>query len=140
MRNSRWRILRILYFLTNRTRLSNSNYHSHGLLLSLYRGVLTLLPEKTFENKIKKFLTDNGCWYVKFFANAFTPSGIPDLLCCVGGTFVAIEVKAENGKPSPLQLHKIEEIKHAGGVALVVKPSQFEELKKLLIQIKEKST
>lgn len=33
--------------------------------------------EKAFENKIKKYLNDKGCWNVKFFANSFTRSGIP---------------------------------------------------------------
>lgn len=33
--------------------------------------------EKLFENKIKKYLKDNNCWYVKYFANRMTKSGIP---------------------------------------------------------------
>ena len=96
-----------------------------------------MASEKNFENRIKKFLKDNGWWHVKFFANAFTKSGIPDILACVNGRFVAIEVKAEDGRPSPLQLYNVEEIKRCGGVAVIVKPSQFDELKELLIKIKE---
>ena len=96
-----------------------------------------MASEKNFENRIKKFLKDNGWWHVKFFANAFTKSGIPDILACVNGRFVAIEVKAEDGRPSPLQLHNIDEINKCGGVAVIVKPSQFDELKELLIKIKE---
>ena len=92
--------------------------------------------EKTFENQIKKYLTEQGVWYVKYFANGFTKSGIPDLLCVVNGHFLAIEVKAENGKPSELQLHHIEKIKQAGGHAVIVKPSQFEELKRLIQELK----
>lgn len=33
--------------------------------------------EKVFENRIKKYLEKNNCWFVKFFANAYTSSGIP---------------------------------------------------------------
>lgn len=88
--------------------------------------------EKNFENKIKSYLKSKGVWYVKFFANGFTQKGVPDLLCCAGGRFLAIEVKAEDGRPTPLQLWNIENITKAGGVALVLYPSQFEEFKKLI--------
>lgn len=88
--------------------------------------------EKLFENKIKKFLKENGCWYVKYFANRNTRSGVPDLLACVDGYFVAIEVKAENGKPSELQLWNVEQIRNAGGIAIVLYPDQFDEFKLLI--------
>lgn len=46
--------------------------------------------------------------------------GVPDLLVCVHGTFVGIEVKAHpEGKPTPLQHKALEAIEAAGGVALV---------------------
>lgn len=95
-----------------------------------------MAAEKTFENKIKKYLSDNNIWHVKYFANGFTKSGIPDILACCNGYFLAIEVKAENGRPSELQLHHIEKIKQSGGHAVIVKPSQFEELKQLIEELK----
>ena len=95
-----------------------------------------MAAEKTFENQIKKYLTEQGIWHVKYFANGFTKSGIPDLLCSVNGHFLAIEVKAENGKPSALQLHHIEKIKQSGGHAVIVKPSRFDELKELIQELK----
>lgn len=95
-----------------------------------------MAQEKQFENKIKKYLNDNNIWHVKYFANGFTKSGIPDILACCNGHFLAIEVKAENGRPSELQLHHIEKIKQSGGHAVIVKPSQFEELKELIRELK----
>lgn len=95
-----------------------------------------MAAEKQFENRIKKYLTEQGVWYVKYFANGFTKSGIPDILACCNGHFLAIEVKAENGRPSELQLHHIEKIKQSGGCAVIVKPSQFEELKQLIQELK----
>lgn len=95
-----------------------------------------MAAEKTFENQIKKHLTEQGVWYVKYFANGFTKSGIPDILACCNGHFLAIEVKAENGKPSALQLHHVEKIKQSGGHAVIVKPSQFNELKELIEELK----
>jgi Holliday junction resolvase len=86
-------------------------------------------PEKTFETKIKSFLDEQGIWYVKFFANRMTKEGIPDILACVNGYFVGIEVKAQNGKPSDLQLYHCEKIRKSGGFAFVLYPSGFEKFK-----------
>lgn len=59
------------------------------------------------------------------------------MLICCNGYFVAVEVKAENGKPSELQLWNIEQIKNAGGFAMVLYPNQFDEFKKLIISLKK---
>lgn len=88
--------------------------------------------EKLFENKIKKYIEEIGGWQVKFFANSMTKKGIPDILACVHGHFIAIEVKAENGKPSELQICQCKKIRNAGGVAVIVYPSQWQQLKKIL--------
>lgn len=89
-----------------------------------------MASEKNFENKIKKYLKDNGAWFIKYWAGAqFTKSGVPDILACIDGYFIAIEVKAQNGKPSELQLYNIREIRKAGGFAWVVYPSGFNKLK-----------
>lgn len=95
-----------------------------------------IAQEKTFENKVKKFLNEQGAWYVKFFANSFTKTGVPDILACVNGYFVGIEVKAQNGKPSELQLHNIRKIRQAGGFAVILYPSAFEEFKQFIIDLK----
>lgn len=90
------------------------------------------MREKPYEDKIKKFIKSVGGWWVKFHGNAFTRDGVPDLLCCVNGYFLAIEVKGDGGEPSELQLHEIEEIKKAGGIALASYPDDFKELKELI--------
>lgn len=87
-----------------------------------------MAAEKNYENKIKKYLTDRGHWVLKYWAGSqYTKSGIPDLLCCINGYFVAIEVKAEKGKLSPLQEHQIGEIHKAGGEAIALRPSEWGE-------------
>lgn len=91
-----------------------------------------MAAEKTFENQIKQYLDDNDCWYVKFFANSFTKKGIPDILACVNGHFVGIEVKAQNGTPSELQKRNVKKINSFGGYAVVVRPDQFEDLQRLI--------
>jgi len=88
--------------------------------------------EKQFETKIKSYLASKGIWYVKYFANAYTKRGIPDILACVKGCFVAIEVKSESGRPSPLQVRNIEMIQESGGIATVLYPKDFEDFKSIV--------
>lgn len=94
-----------------------------------------MAKEKQFENKVKKFLEENGCYYIKHFANAFTKSGIPDILASVNGYFIGIEVKAENGKPSALQIHNLKKIDESGGLAILLYPDDFEIFKMLVIAL-----
>lgn len=92
-----------------------------------------MAQEKTYENKIKKYLESRGAWFVKYWAGAhYTKSGIPDILACVNGYFVGIEVKAEDGKASPLQLLNVQKIRAAGGFAFVLYPSAFEKFKRFI--------
>lgn len=92
-----------------------------------------MAAEKNFENKVKKYLKDNGAWFLKYWAGAaYTKSGIPDILACVNGCFVAIEVKAPNGKPSELQLYNLREIEKAGGYAFLLYPKQWDDFKKCI--------
>lgn len=91
-----------------------------------------MAAEKNFENKIKRFLDEQGAWYVKFFANRMTREGIPDILACINGYFVGIEVKAQNGKPSELQKHHCQKIRNAGGFAFIVYPSGWEVFQKFV--------
>lgn len=83
-------------------------------------------------------MKDEGGWFIKYWAGSqFTKSGIPDILACVNGYFVAIEVKGPNGKPSELQLHTIKKIREAGGFAFVLYPSGFDEFKDFIWKLKQ---
>lgn len=94
--------------------------------------------EKSFENKVKAFLKNEGCWYVKYWSGTarngkqFTKDGIPDLLVCCNGFFLGVELKAEKGKPSDLQLWNIDKIREANGIAMVLYPDDFETFKRLI--------
>ena len=92
-----------------------------------------MAAEKNFENKIKKHLQEQGCWFIKYWAGvAFTKTGIPDLLICCNGHFVAVEVKALNGVASELQKYNIRKINEACGIGVVLYPDQFEDFKTLI--------
>ena len=85
--------------------------------------------EKNFENRLKKWLKENGAWYCKYHGDAYSTAGVPDLLVCMRGKFAGVEVKAEDGEPTELQLWTIDRIREAGGKAVVLYPSAFDEFK-----------
>lgn len=79
-----------------------------------------MTPEKKVENQIKCYLDKLGAYHVKIHGSAYMPAGTPDILACIKGRFIGIEVKKPNGGVvSALQKLKIKQIKNAGGVALV---------------------
>lgn len=95
-----------------------------------------MVAEKAFENEIKKFLSSlPNTYYFKYWAGPYSKSGIPDIIACVNGHFVAIEVKADKGHPSELQKHNIRLIQSAKGYACIVYPKDFEKLKNELNQL-----
>lgn len=92
--------------------------------------------EKAFEKRVKEFLKQQNCWVLKTWSNGVQRSGVPDLLVCCNGVFLGIELKAQKGKPSELQLWNVKKIRESGGVAIVLYPNQFEEFKDLICEIK----
>lgn len=92
-----------------------------------------MAAEKTFENQIKSFLnTLPNTWYFKYWAGPYSKSGIPDIIACVNGHFVGIEVKAPSGHASELQKRNVKLIQDANGKAYIVYPKDFEKLKQEL--------
>lgn len=86
-----------------------------------------MAAEKVFENRLKKYLKSKGAWLVKYWGGGvYTQAGIPDLLVCYKGKFIGIEVKAETGHASELQLRTIDDIKKAGGIAFVLFPKDYD--------------
>lgn len=48
----------------------------------------------------------------------YAQAGVPDILACVKGHFVAIEVKKPGEKPKPIQYAFLDAINHCGGVGM----------------------
>ncbi len=95
------------------------------------------MKEKTFENKVKAFLNDQGVWWLKTWSNGIQREGVPDLLICCNGYFIGVELKNETGHPSELQMWNIHQIRIAGGIAIVLYPQQFEAFKSMIMDIKD---
>lgn len=78
-------------------------------------------PESRLQRKIVEVLkTEVGGWWTKIHGGPFQVSGIPDLLGCVDGRFIALEVKRPGNKPTVRQLYVIQALKDNGAVAGVV--------------------
>lgn len=76
-----------------------------------------MTPEATIKSKIRAFLVDDMKAY--YFAPVQMGMGVAtlDILCCIKGRFVGIEVKVPGKKPTPRQTFTIKAINDAGGMA-----------------------
>ena len=59
------------------------------------------------------------CW--KEHGGMYGTAGIPDIIACVNGRFVAFEVKTETGRLTKLQEVTLGRIRDAGGKAYIVR-------------------
>ena len=122
-----------------------------AILIGVVGGIITIVgvnqkkeggeklaAEKNFQNRVERFLKSEGVWYLKYWGGGrFTKAGIPDLILCVHGYFVAVELKAEHGTPSELQLYTIRQIQDSGGFAIVLYPSGFDQFVDFIHDLKQ---
>lgn len=74
-------------------------------------------PEGYEKDDICKYLDSIGAWYFKPYMAGFGKRGVPDIVACINGRFVGIEVKREGGILTMPQLRRLEAIGAAGGGA-----------------------
>lgn len=76
--------------------------------------------ERTITTKIVKALEKRGGWYRKIHGSPYQ-AGLPDIIGCYRGQFIAIEVKrpSTREKVTPAQKHAIETIRKNRGHAFV---------------------
>jgi Holliday junction resolvase len=89
-------------------------------------------PEKKVKDAVVKVLRSYGVYHFFPVTGGFGRSGIPDIIACYKGNFVAIECKAGKNTTTALQNAEIAKINSAGGVALVVSEKNIEDVLKLL--------
>lgn len=79
-------------------------------------------PEGRLVAKIRSYLERRNVFVFKVHGgdNPFQEVGIPDLLCCHRGMFLALEVKQPGEEPSKKQDHVLRRIEAAGGITAVV--------------------
>lgn len=93
-------------------------------------------PEKRVKTKVESILKGEGAYYFFPATHGYGRSGVPDIIACVNGRFLAIECKAGGNKPTALQTREIELIRLAGGVAVVVNEANWDTLPELIRKLK----
>lgn len=87
--------------------------------------------EKNLIEKIRKYLAGlDGCFFWKEHGGKYGTAGIPDIIICHRGRFIALEAKVGKNKPTRLQAATIEQIQKAGGTAEVV--YSLDDVKKIM--------
>ena len=94
-------------------------------------------PETNFRNNVvKPFLKTLLNTHV-FPISQTSIRGTPDLIMCMAGRFVAMELKSGSGVLSALQRYNLDEVTRCKGVSIVASPRNWDEVKKLLKQLDE---
>lgn len=89
-------------------------------------------PEAKVKAKIKKILGAHHVYYAMPVGSMFGKAGVPDFLCCVNERFLAIEAKANGGKPTALQQKNFRDIHKAGGYAVVIDETNLDYLELMI--------
>lgn len=74
-------------------------------------------PEALLKTKIRAYLRDELKAYVFSPVQMGMGEATLDILCCISGKFVGIEVKVPGKKPTARQVFTMKQIQFAGGVA-----------------------
>jgi hypothetical protein len=77
-------------------------------------------PEKRVKTKVSSILREGGTYFFAPATHGYGRSGVPDIVACVNGWFLAIECKAGKGKVTALQQRELNQIRAAGGISLVI--------------------
>ena len=113
-----------------------------------------MAAEKNFEERLKDWLESEGiyalgtaqqdmktppCGYFekRWGGSKYIKAGMPDMHIVVNGISIEAELKAPNGRPSELQIQKLNQIDDAGCIAVVLYPKDFEKFKKMIQFIKK---
>ena len=76
------------------------------------------MSESKLQAKVLKWLKANNFWVFKTIV--CNRNGIMDVIACAPtGRFVGIELKWGTGRPSPLQVYNIDEVKKRNGIAFL---------------------
>jgi Holliday junction resolvase len=78
-------------------------------------------PESKVKLSVVKLLRQYGVYFFFPATHGYGRSGVPDIICCIRGKFLAIECKAGKNEPTALQQKEMNAIQAAGGMAMVVR-------------------
>lgn len=89
-------------------------------------------PESKVKANVRKLLDTLKIYHFMPPANGFGRAGIPDIIGCMDGHFIAIECKAGKGTTTALQDRELNAILNAGGTVFIAREHNLYDLKLLL--------
>ena len=89
-------------------------------------------PESKVKKAVREMLDVLKIYHFMPPANGFGRAGIPDIIACMNGHFIAIECKAGKGQTTALQDRELNAILNAGGTTYIARESNLDELQQLL--------
>lgn len=104
-----------------RGRWRRGNQRGKGESPGLVCYSVAMQTEASIVRSIVNHLRQRGYWYIKTWGAGFGRGGVPDIIVCADGRFVALEVKNEAGRVSKLQELEARHIRKSGGAVEVVR-------------------
>ena len=77
--------------------------------------------ESKLEEEVERLMQRKGIWQLARYQAQSNQNGLPDRLYLYKGYLLGLELKTDEGKPTDLQLKKLEEINKNGGIGIIVK-------------------
>lgn len=81
--------------------------------------------ESKLEEEVEKFMMSRGIWQLARYQAQSNQNGLPDRLYLYKGYLLGLELKTDEGKPTDLQLRKLEEINNNGGIGVIVRDTDI---------------
>ena len=94
-----------------------------------------MTPERKVKSKVKKILDDINAYNFTPVTGGYGRSGVPDIVACFKGRFIAVECKANGNKPTALQLDNLQDINYCGGIAWVVDEANIKEFERAMYEL-----
>ena len=92
-------------------------------------------PESKVKAAVVKLLKQYGAYYFYPATHGYGRSGVPDIVCCIKGKFLAIECKAGKGETTALQEREINAIRTAQGIAAVARETNLDMIEQILKEL-----
>lgn len=89
------------------------------------------MSEKSLQSKITDYLKKHKIYHINIYGSGRTAKGAPDIIACINGQFVALELKVGSNTMQNDQIIHQRRIKRSGGKHYT--PRTFEEFK-LIVQ------
>ncbi|MFW6062212.1 MAG: VRR-NUC domain-containing protein [Planctomycetota bacterium] len=94
-----------------------------------------MLNENGVKEAVKRRLKKRGAWWTMPHQRGFSQAGVPDILVCINGRFLAIETKYGKNRPTARQQQQLDRIETAGGTAVVINENDLPALEELLDEL-----